>query len=93
MVLLVGILLSFLTILLRMLVIVFERSFIIVSTLVLYLNGFTSTVSNWLLLLVIVFVVLVTICEIFAMLHVRLHQMYLTYGKQRIRNSTNERQD
>jgi hypothetical protein len=64
--------------------------FILLSALVLYRNGFTYTITNWLLLLTIIFALLVTICDFFAMIRIRLPYVYLTHAKQRTRNTDNE---
>lgn len=64
--------------------------FILVSTLIMYLNGFPFNAENFLLMLALFFAVLVTICELFAMILVRLPNLYSQYAK-RIRNALNER--
>lgn len=60
--------------------------FISTSLLIIYLDGFTYTVTNWLLLLTIMFALAVTICETFAILRVRLSYLIKPYARQRTKN-------
>lgn len=68
----------------------FKWGFLVVSALILYRAGFNDGLSDWLLLLTILFALLVTICEIFVIIRLRLPNLYINYAKHRFRNSDNE---
>lgn len=82
-------LLSCLSWLFNIMALMCKWGFLLLSVFILYKSGSVQTLTDWLLILTLLFAILVTICEIFAMLRVRLPNMYLTYAK-RIRNPSDE---
>ena len=63
--------------------------FLVLSIYILYIDGFNCTLEDWLLVIALMSALVVTICEIFAMIHIRVLNPYINYVRQ-LRNTDNE---